>query len=79
MPRPETGSHLTWVQAGTLVEFGQGDHATLFSRVLKAPVILKTSIVANSATLRPYDSLPVSSIHGILQAGLLERVAMPFS
>lgn len=40
MPRPEAGSHLTWVQAGTLVEFGQGDHATLFSQVLKAPVIL---------------------------------------
>ena len=40
MPRPGAGSHLTWVQADTLVEFGQGDHATLFSWVLKAPLIL---------------------------------------
>lgn len=37
--RPGAGSHLTWVQAGTLVEFVR-DHATLFSWVLKAPLIL---------------------------------------
>lgn len=40
MPRLGAGSHLTWVQAGTLVEFGQGDHTTLFSQVLKAALIL---------------------------------------
>ena len=40
MPRLGAGSHLTWVPAGTLVEFGQGDHTTLFSQVLKVALIL---------------------------------------
>ena len=36
------------------------------------------SVMSNSATQWTY-SLPGSSVHGILQAGILEWVAIPFS
>ena len=37
------------------------------------------SLQSCSALCNPVDSLPDSSVHGILQARLLEWVALPFS
>lgn len=87
MPRLGAGSHLTWVQAGTLVEFGQGDHTTLFSQVLKAALILcPDSINSGQLTLpraaqggilgfsRP-DCLP--SADWMTQTDLADKQALP--
>ena len=43
----------------------------------KGLLLLSCSVVTNSLT--PQSSLPGSSVHGISQARILERVAMPSS